>query len=152
MKRTILLVVVFCNLPTSLKAQVGIYQHGSVVRMRMSDCILIHHGFMMAMGGPPVQATEEQCPEYTLVSDKVVFVIVGKSSSQVVPLAEVIDFRFHNNEVAIRVDDARKEAKFSIKEMILRSRWELVQKHIEEQLSMPPREDIEGTVAMRNRE
>ena len=120
--------------------------------MRMSDCVLIHHGFVAAMGGPPMQSTEELCPEYTLLSDKVVFVIVGKSSNQMVPLAEVIDFRFHNNELAVRVDDAKHESKFSIKEMILRSQWELVQKHIEEQLSASPRQDADGAMAMRNRE
>jgi len=137
--RTLLLVLVFCSRPVSVTAQNGIYQHGTVVRMRMSECILIHRGFIAAIGGMPVQATEELCPEYTLVSDKVVFVIVGKSSNQMVPLAEIIDFRFHNNELAVRIDDARHETKFSIKEMTLRSQWEQVQKHIEEQLSAPSR-------------
>ena len=107
--------------------------------MRMSECILVHRGFRATIGGVPVQTTEELCPEYTLVSDRVVFIIVGKSSNQMVPLAEVIDFRFHNNELAVRIDDARHENKFSIKEMSLRSEWELVQKHFEEQLSVPPR-------------
>jgi hypothetical protein len=66
------------------------------------------------------------------VTDKVVFLIVGKSSNnQLVPLAEVIDFRIQNKELAVRVGDARKESKFAIKEMTLRSEWELIQKHIE---------------------
>jgi len=139
MIRTLSLALVFCSVPASVTAQNGIYQHGTVVRMRMSECILIHRGFMATIGGVPVQASEELCPEYTLVSDKVVFVIVGKSSNQMIPLAEVIDFRLHNNELAVRIDDARHETKFSIKEMTLRSQWEQVQKHIEEQLSVPPR-------------
>jgi len=139
MRRTLSLVLAFCGLPASITAQNGIYQHGTVVRMRMSECMLAHRGFRAAIAGVPVQTTEELCPEYTLVSDKVVFVIVGKSSNQMVPLAEVIDFRFHNNELAVRLDDARHENKFSIKEMSLRSEWELVQKHFEEQLSVPPR-------------
>jgi hypothetical protein len=60
----------------------GVYQHGTVVRMRMVDCLPVHHGFMVAMGGASTQMNSEVCPEYTLVSDKVVFVIVGKSSDQ----------------------------------------------------------------------
>lgn len=95
---------------------------------------------MAAMGGPAAQAAEmaaETCPEYTLVSDKVVYVIVGRSSNQLIPLADVIDFRLHNNEMAVRVDDAKHEIKFSIKEMVLRSEWDLVQKHIADQLSTP---------------
>ena len=99
-----------------------------------------------------MQTIDQGCPEYTLISDKVVYVMVGKSSNSMVPLAEVIDFRFHNNELAVRVDDARHETKFSIKEMCLRSDWELLQKHIEEQLRVPPHPEVEGTVALRNRE
>ncbi len=152
MKCALSVALALCLLPDFLTAQLGIYQHGTVVRMRMSDCILMHRGFIAAMGGPPVQATEDLCPEYTLVSDKVVFVIVGKSSNQMIPLAEVIDFRFHNNELAVRVDDARHESKFSIKEMILRAQWELVQKHIEEQLSAPARPEVDSAMGMRNRE
>ena len=38
----------------------------------------------------------------------------------------------------MRVDDAKHETKFTIKEMILRSEWDLVQKHIAEQLNTPP--------------
>src|ERR1700690_3727304 len=138
-RRTLSLALGFCSLPAFLTAQSGIYQHGTVVRMRMSECILVHRGFMAAIGGVPVQAAEELCPEYTLVSDKVVFVIVGKWANQMVPLAEVIDFRFHNNELAVRIDDARHETRFSIKEMTLRPQWELVQKHMDEQSSAPPR-------------
>ncbi len=33
-------------------AQISVYQHGTVVRMHMGDCILAHHGFMVAFGGP----------------------------------------------------------------------------------------------------
>jgi uncharacterized protein YjbK len=51
-----------------------------------------------------------------------------------IPLAETIDFRLHKNELAVRVDDAKREAKFTIKEMIVRSEWERIQRHIDEQL------------------
>lgn len=115
----------------------GVYQHGTVVRMRMGDCMALHHGFMLAFGGQQPQNSPEACPEYTLVSDKVVFVIVGTSSDQLVPLADVVDFRFNKNELAMRIDDARHESKFGIKEMILRSEWDLIQKHINDQLNDP---------------
>jgi hypothetical protein len=117
-----------------LAAQTGIYQHGTVVRMHMGDCILAHHGFMVAFGGPSAPMEHESCPEYTLVSDNVVFVIVGKSSNQLIPLAETIDFRLHKNELAVRVDDAKHETKFTIKEMMVRSEWERVQRHIDEKM------------------
>ena len=134
MKPTFSLLLMFCALPGLLAAQTGIYQHGTVVRMHMGDCILAHHGFMVALGGPSTPMEQESCPEYTLVSDNVVFVIVGKSSNQLIPLAETIDFRLHKNELAVRVDDAKHETKFTIKEMMVRSEWERVQRHIDEKM------------------
>ena len=132
-------------------AWAGVYQHGTVVRMRMVDCMPARHGFMTVMSGgaAPPQMGGEVCPEYTLVSDKVVFVIVGKSSNQLVPLADVVDFRFNKNELALRVDDERHETKFNIREMILRSDWDLIQRHIAEQITNPSRP---SDVAMRTRE
>ena len=134
MKPTFSLLLLFCAVPGLLAAQTGIYQHGTVVRMHMGDCILAHHGFMVALGGPSTPMEQESCPEYTLVSDNVVFVIVGKSSNQLIPLAETIDFRLHKNELAVRVDDAKHETKFTIKEMMVRSEWERVQRHIDEKM------------------
>jgi hypothetical protein len=118
-------------------AWAGTYQHGTVVRMRMGPCMAEHHGFMMAMSGGGPQNAPDICPEYTLLSDRVAYVIVGKSSNQLVPLADEIDFRLQNTEMAVRVDDAKRESKFAIKEMILRTEWDLIQKHIVEQLSAP---------------
>ena len=152
MKRTLLLALVICSVPAFLAAQIGIYQHGTVVRMHMGDCAAMHRGFMQNFGAPQAQAMEESCPEYTLVSDKVVFVIVGKSSNQLVPLAEVIDFRFHNNELAVRVDDAKHESKFVIREMTLRSQWDRIQKHIDEELNDQSRHPQDTALALRNRE
>jgi len=137
-----------CLVPS---AWAGVYQHGTVVRMRMTDCLPAHHGFMMAMSGPAAQMGPEVCPEYTLLSDKVVYVIVGRSSDQLIPLADVIDFRLHNNEMAVRVDDARRENKFSIKEMILRTEWDMVQKHITDQLNSSGH-STDGNMDLRSRE
>lgn len=116
--------------------------------MRMTDCLPGRHGFMVAFGGPAAQAGPDLCPEYTLVSEKVVFVIVGRSSDQLVPLADVVDFRVHNSEIAVRVDDAPHESKFNVKEMILRSDWDLVQKHLTNELNVPP-QPVESSLAMR---
>jgi hypothetical protein len=146
-KNILWLVLISCSVPS---AWAGVYQHGMVVRMRMGDCLPAHHGFMVAFGGQQSQMAMESCPEYTLVSDKVVYVIVGRSSNQLVPLADIIDFRLQNNELAVRVDDARHESKFGIKEMVLRSEWDLVQKHITDQMNDPDHAD--KSVALRSRD
>jgi hypothetical protein len=139
MKQTLLLIVTLCTLPLLGAEHLGVYQHGTVVRMRMGECVFSHRGFMATLAGQPGQVSPDICPEYTLVSEKVVYVIVGSSSNQLIPLADVLDFRLHKNELAVRLDDARHETKFSIKEMILRSEWDLVQKHITDELSSAPR-------------
>lgn len=136
MKRTCSLLFLLCGLPALLPAQIGIYQHGTVIRMRMGNCMLTQQRFMMAFGGP-AGTSQETCPEYTLVSKDVVFILVGKSSNQLIPLAETIDFRLQKNEVGVRVDDAKRETRFAIKEMMVRSDWDRLQRHIEEQMRAP---------------
>ncbi len=148
MKRIILLAALLSSIP----AFAGVYQHGTVVRMRMGDCNLTHRGFITNFGPPQGQLAVDSCSEYTLLSDKVVYVIVGKTSNQLVPLAEVIDFRIQKNELAVRVDDARHESKFAIKEMILRSQWDLLQKHIDEQLNKDSGEPVDSTLRLKTRD
>lgn len=135
MKRLLFLIVLFCCLPLSAADQLGIYQHGTVVRMRMGSCAFSRHGFMASFGGPQGQLPSETCPEYTLLSDKVVYVIVGTSPNQLIPLADVIDFRIHKGELAVRIDDARHETRFSIREMMLRSEYDVAQRHVTNELS-----------------
>jgi hypothetical protein len=120
--------------------------------MHMGDCTLTHKGFMTAFGPPQAQTSTDTCPEYTLITDRIVFVIVAKSSNQLVPLAEVIDFRLQNKELAVRVDDARRESKFLVKEMTLRSEWERIQRHIEDQLDESPHQPAETSLALRRRQ
>lgn len=134
MKRTLSLILLSFGLPGLLAAQIGSYQHGSVVRMHMGDCMISSHGFMGNFGGPAGPVNMDTCPEYTLLSNDVVYVIVGRSSNQLIPLAENIAFHLRKNELLVRVDDAKKEARFAIKEMIVRSEWDRVQHHIEEQM------------------
>ncbi|MGA9544451.1 MAG: hypothetical protein WBQ85_12835 [Candidatus Sulfotelmatobacter sp.] len=148
MKLVLSLLFLFCSLPHLLAAQIGIYQHGSVVRMHMGDCVLAPRGFMMAFGGPAGPASQESCPEYTLTSNTVVFVIVGKSSTQLIPLTETIDFRLQKNELAVRIDDAKHETKFTIKEMIVRSDWDRIQRHIDRQMRDP--DDHEASIKARD--
>ncbi len=136
MKQPALLIFLLCALAYS-PAQMGMYQHGSVIRMHMGDCTVMHQGFMTNFGPPSAPQTVESCPEYTLISDNVVFVIVGRSSTQLIPLAETIDFRFQKNELAVRVDDAKHETKFTIKDMIIRSEWDRIQRHMEERARAP---------------
>jgi len=147
MKYALSLIFLCCGLPNLQAAPIGIYQHGTVVRMHMGECIGAGHGFMVAFGGPPTPMSPEPCPEYTLVSDHVVFVVVGRMSNSLIPLAQTIDFRFHKNELAVRVDDAKHEAKFAIKEMTVRSDWDRVQRHIAER--MKDSEDHESEVRLR---
>jgi hypothetical protein len=147
MKHMLWLVLALCSISN---AWAGIYQHGTVVRMRMGECLPARHGFMVSFGGAASPGVPEACPEYTLVSDKVVFVIVGNSADQLVPLADVVDFRLQKNELAMRLDDSRHETKFSIKEMILRSEWDTVQKHITDELNAPAHAADES-VALRTR-
>ena len=106
-----------------LPAQAQRFQLGTVTRMQSKDCTILHGGFVTALGAVP-QQTQEICPEYTLVSDKVVYVVVGKRSNQFMPLAEVVYFRLAKNELLVRIDDERKDSRFTIKEMQLRADWE----------------------------
>ncbi len=89
----------------------------------MREC-LPAAGIIAALSGNSRQQGNAVCPEYTLVGEKVVYVIVGRPSKDVLPLAEEVNFRLRKNEVAIRVDDARHETRFLVRQMILRGDWE----------------------------
>ena len=145
MKRSLLLIVLLCTLPISLTAENRARQQGTIVRMRKTECMSPQHPFMSAMSG--VQAAPgESCPEYVLVTDTVVYVIIGKGSDQLVPLAETTNFRFLKNEVLIRVDDARRESRFHVKEMVLRPEWDRDQKIVDAAATAVMRRHLEGAV------
>lgn len=128
-----LLVLLLLMLPAFSEAQTGMYQRGTIVRMSMGECLSVGRGFMAAMSGTPRRQSDEVCPEYTLVTEKVVYVIVGKVASQIIPLAETTEFRFHKNELLVRVDDALREARFAIREMALRPDWERERLRVEDE-------------------
>lgn len=123
--------------PVVAAAQTPRTQPGTIIRMRMTDCIGPQHGFMAAMSGGGKVEAGALCPEYILVTEQVVYIISGKTSDTLIPLAEITRFRLQKNEMLIRIDDAQHESKFAIKEMILRSKWETVQRHIHDQFSTP---------------
>jgi len=127
MKRTLFCILLFAS-PVFLAAQTHSRQQGTIIRMRMTDCIGPQHGFMAQMSGGGRLETDVLCPEYVLVADSVVYVISGKASDQLIPLAEITRFRFQKNEMLIRIDDASRESHFHIKAMVLRPEWERNQK------------------------
>jgi hypothetical protein len=104
-------------------AQAHNHQQGTIVRMGMTTCEQ-QHRFVTSMSGTATGEAAPLCPEYVLVSDKVVYVVSGKSSEQLLPLAEVTRFRLQKNEMLIRIDDAQKESHFHIKAMVLRPDWD----------------------------
>jgi hypothetical protein len=124
MKR-ILMFMMMMAIPVSCFGQVSRdFQQGTLVRMRMTNCGASQHGFMAQMSGAPAMESAALCPEYVLATDKVVYVICGKSSGQLIPLAEVTRFRLRKNEMLVRMDDAAKEAHFHITAMVLRPEWD----------------------------
>lgn len=139
MKRVCLTIAIFLGIPGLQAAQLGVYQRGTIVRMRVAQC-LPQRGFIASLSGTAPPPSEEPCPEYTLVGDKVVYVIVGKMSNDLLPLAEMTNFRFQKNELLVRVDDDRHEVRFRIKEMILRPQWEKIEQHRREQMDSPSAE------------
>jgi len=123
MKRTLFCILALA-FPVSLAAQTHLNQQGTIIRMRMTDCLGPQHGFIAVMSGGGKVEPAELCPEYVLVADKVVYVISGKNSEPLMPLAEITPFRLQKNEMLIRIDDAPKESHFHIKAMVLRPEWE----------------------------
>jgi hypothetical protein len=119
MKRALFCIVVFA-FPVFLSAQDHSSQQGTIIRMRMTDCMGPQHGFMAAMSGASKVESGALGPEYVLAGEKVVYIISGKTSDQLIPLAEITRFRLQKNEMLIRIDDASKESHFHIKAMVLR--------------------------------
>lgn len=122
MKRIASILIALCLLSISLAAQTRIYQKGAVTRMRMAQCMPISGGLKATLAGLPAAIpSADTCPEYTLVSDKVIYVVVAKSSKELIPLADDIDFRLHKNELLIHLDDTTREIRLAVRSMTLRS-------------------------------
>lgn len=78
------------------------------------------------------------------------YVVVGRSSSQFVPLAEVTKFHFQKKELLIRMDDANRDSLFMVKEMTLRADWDRQQLLDEEMLRAAAREEQDSGAIIRN--
>jgi len=122
MKRIALLFIFALSATVALQAQGNWSFRGTVIKMRMTTCVM-HGGFMATMSGVPAPAGIT-CPEYTLMSDKVVYVVVGRRAEEFIPLAENMAFLIRKNELVLFSDDEKTKARFTIQQMILRTEWE----------------------------
>lgn len=124
MKRSLSCIAMLLTFTLALMAQTHSQQQGTIVRMRMAECLGLQHPLLAQMSGGGNPEPGVLCPEYVLVGEKVVYVITGKSSGQLIPLAEATRFRLQKNEMLIRIDDSSKESRFHIKSMVLRPEWD----------------------------
>jgi hypothetical protein len=122
MKRVTLVFIFVCSAAALLQAQGHWSFKGTVTRMRMTDCTT-QRGFMAAMSGTPAQVAGT-CPEYTVVSDKVVYVVVGRRAEEFIPLAENLEFLIRKNELVLFSDDEKAKSHFAIQQMTLRAEWD----------------------------
>jgi hypothetical protein len=122
MKRSSLLFVFMLSAVALLQAQGPWSFKGTVIKMRMSDCAA-PHSFMAAMSGAPAQNVGT-CPEYTVMSDKVVYVVVGRRAEEFIPLAENMVFLIRKNELVIFSDDEKTKSRFVILQMTMRADWD----------------------------
>ncbi|HVP64406.1 MAG TPA: hypothetical protein VMT82_05895 [candidate division Zixibacteria bacterium] len=95
---------------------------GTVVRMKMSECTRLH-GFVSAMSGAQV-VTTQACPEYTVMTDRVVYVLVGRKPEEFIPLAENVTFHVRKSDVVVVLEDEKEESHFAVRQMTLREEWE----------------------------
>lgn len=121
MKRTLLFIFLLAAAGL-LQAQSKWSFKGTVIKMHMAECAA-QHGFMVTMSGGqgPSMTT---CPEYTIMSDKVVYVVEGRQKDAFIPLAENMDFLIRKNELVTFSDDEKDKSHFAIRQMTLRSEWE----------------------------
>jgi hypothetical protein len=95
---------------------------GTVIRMKMSECTR-QHGFISAMSGTQI-ATTQACPEYTVMSDRVVYVLVGRKPEEFIPLAENVIFHVRKSDVVVISEDEKEQSHFAVRQMTLREEWE----------------------------
>ncbi len=137
MKRIVWLFVFGFSVAAGLQAQASWSFKGTVIKMRTTDCIA-PRGFMASMSGG-VAATAATCPEYTVMSDKVVYVVVGRRSEEFIPLAEDKEFLIRNNQLVIFSEDEKTKSRFAIQQMTLRADWDREEQRKELQARMMER-------------
>jgi hypothetical protein len=121
-KRIAWLFVFAMSAAVVLQAQEHWSFKGTVSKMRMTQCIA-QRGFMAAMSGVPAQAVST-CPEYTIMSDKVVYVVLGRHPEEFIPLAESMEFLVRKNELILFSADEKAKSRFVIQQMTLRADWD----------------------------
>jgi hypothetical protein len=136
-KRVSLLFIFVMCAAALVQAQGSWSFKGTVIKMRMADCAA-QHSFMVAMSGVPAQ-TAATCPEYTVMSDKVVYVVVGRHTEEFIPLAENMEFLIRKNELIILADDEKAKSRFVIQQMTLRADWDREQARKELETKMMER-------------
>ena len=156
MKRIAVLLIFMMSAAALLLAQDRWSFKGTVVKMQMTDCT-VQHSFMVSMSGAPAQAGGT-CPEYTVMGDKVVYVVVGRHTEEFIPLAENMAFLIRKNELVVLSDDEKAKSRFVIQQMTLRADWdrEQTRKELETQMMQrsvnyesrnPPRASMVSTSA-----
>lgn len=95
---------------------------GTVIRMKMGACTR-PHGFSIILGSP-TPGVISSCPEYTIKSDKVVYVVVGTRQDAFMPLAEDMKFLVRRNELITISQDEKNKSRFTIEEMTQRAIWD----------------------------
>lgn len=136
MKRIALLFIFAFSAAAGVQAQTNWSFKGTVIKMRTTDCVN-PRGFMAAMSGANVAGGT--CPEYTVMSDKVVYIVVGRRSEEFIPLAEGKQFLVRNNKLVIFSDDEKNKSFFAIQQMTLRADWEREEERKELQAKMMER-------------
>ncbi len=94
----------------------------TVVSMTMSECTIAHR-FISNLSGTPIIGTVP-CAEYTVLSDKMAYVLLGRRTEQSLSLGGDMFFREENKELVVFSDDEKSRVRFPIKQMMLRSDWE----------------------------
>ena len=112
MKRMLFCIFVLAFPASSLRRKPDPHQQGTIIRMRMTDCLGPQHGFMATMSGGGKVEARRALPGIRPGVGRVVYVISGKSSDQLIPLAEITRFRLQKNEMLIRMDDAAEGIAF----------------------------------------
>ncbi len=112
---------------------------------------------MTVMSGG-VAASGATCPEYTVMSDKVVYIVVGRRSEAFIPLAENREFLIRKNQLVIFSDDEKTKSLFAIQQMTLRTDWDreqarkeleakMMERSVNYEVRNPPRASMLSTSA-----
>jgi hypothetical protein len=155
MKRITVLFLFVLSAAAFLQAQNHWSFKGTVTKMRMTDCTG-QRGFIVAMAGAPAQGGAT-CPEFTVMSDKVVYVVAGRRGEEFIPLAENMEFLIRKNELVIFSDDEKAKSHFVIQQMTLRADWdreetrkELAAKMMERSVNYETRNSPQPSLASAN--